>query len=73
MSPWPVFGSAVAVVQVGAFAMIKSNVRSANAMDDVPIAVIVKVYDPTPVGVPMRAPALDSAIPAGNKEPPLRT
>lgn len=53
--------------------MIKSNVRSANAMDDVPIAVIVKVYDPTAVGVPMRAPALDSAIPAGNKEPPLRT
>ena len=73
VTPWLVFARDDAVVHVGAVATIHVNVRSANAMDDVPMAVIVKVYDPTPVGVPIRAPAPDSTIPAGNKEPALTT
>ena len=73
VTPWLVFARDDAVVHVGAVTTIQVNVRSANAMGDVPVAVIVNVYDPMAVGVPVRAPALDNTTPAGNEEPPFRT
>ena len=52
-------------------ATIQVNVRSAIAIGEVPIAVIVKLYVPATVGVPVKAPPIDSAVPVGNVEPPF--
>ena len=68
-TPWLVFARETAVVQVGKVATIQVNVRSAIAIGEVPTALIVKLYDPAIVGVPVKAPLPDSAIPVGNVEP----
>ena len=73
VTPWLVFARDDAVVQFGKLAMIQVNVRSAMASGEVPTAVIVKLYDPATVGVPVKAPPTDSAIPVGSVEPLLTT
>lgn len=57
------------VVQLGMVAINHENWRSATAMDAVPVAVIVKVYDPADVGVPVNAPPLEREMPVGSEEP----
>ena len=54
-------------------ATIHVNVRSAIAIGEVPTAVIVKLYDPATVGVPVKAPPTDIAIPVGSVELLLTT
>ena len=58
---------------MGNVATIQVNVRSAMASGEVPTAVIVKLYAPATVGVPVKAPPADNAMPVGSVEPLLTT
>lgn len=61
------------VVHAGVVDTNNANARSALAIDEVPVAVTVKVYDPAVIGVPVKAPPLESESPVGRVDPDFTT
>lgn len=72
-APVSVSAKAAGVVHDGVVDTNRENCLSTLAMDDVPVAVTVKVYDPAVEGVPVRPPPLDRARPVGKLEPAFTT
>lgn len=70
-APVKTSASEAGVVQEGVVETSNENCLSALAMDDVPVAVTVNVYEPAVVGVPLSAPPLDIDSPVGSVEPDL--
>lgn len=70
-APVKVFAKVAGVVHDGVVDTSKENCRSALAIDEVPVAVTVKVYEPAVLGVPVKTPPLDSDSPTGKVEPDL--